>query len=87
MNNFTVTHDPAQEKFFIPFPEGEAVLHYKKIDEQTLDFYSTFVPTELRGKNIAATLVKAGLDYATTHHYKVIPNCSYVKLYLDRHSS
>jgi predicted GNAT family acetyltransferase len=87
MNHFTVTHDAAAQKFYIQFPEGEAALHYKKIDEKTLDYYSTFVPPQLRGKNIAAVLVKAGLDYANEHHYKIIPSCSYVKTYLQRHSS
>ncbi len=85
MNKPTVLHDVAQHKFFIEFPEGEAVLHYKQIDEKTVDYYSTYVPPALRGKNVAATLVQAGLDYAKQQGYEVIPSCSYVKLYMDKH--
>lgn len=80
-----VIHDPAAHKFYMPFPEGEAVLNYRQVDEQTLDYYSTYVPPALRGKKIAEQLVKAAFDYAREHRYRIIPGCSYVKLYMDRH--
>ncbi len=82
----TVLHDRTEHKFYITFPEGEAALSYSVVDDKTLDFYSTYVPPELRGGKIAQMLVKAGFDYAKANHYDVIPSCPYVKLYLERYS-
>ncbi len=81
----TILHDTTVHKFYMEFPEGEAVLSYEIVDEKTLNFYSTYVPPALRGKNIAQLLVKAGFEYAKAHHYQVIPGCSYVKVYQERH--
>ena len=55
-------------------------------DEKVLDFYSTFVPPELRGSGIAAQIVKEALAYAKENHYKIKPSCSYVADYIRRHS-
>ncbi|MGA2655422.1 MAG: GNAT family N-acetyltransferase [Gammaproteobacteria bacterium] len=81
----TVLHDATAHKFYISFPEGEAALSYAMVDDNTLDFYSTFVPPELRGRKIAQMLVEAGFAYAKEHHFQVIPSCPYVKVYLERH--
>lgn len=80
-----VLHDTTAHKFYMQFPEGDAVLSYHIVDDKTLDFYSTYVPPELRGRNLAQILVKAGFDYAKAQGYEVIPGCSYVKVYMERH--
>jgi predicted GNAT family acetyltransferase len=55
------------------------------LGKQTLDFYRTFVPDALRGRGIAAALTKRALDYADSIGYTVIPSCSYVERYMERH--
>lgn len=49
-------------------------------------FDHTFVPSELRGRGIAAMLVQTALDEARKQSWKVVPRCSYVAVYMDRHS-
>ncbi len=49
------------------------------------DIRSTFVPDQLRGKGIAAQLVKAACDYARKNGLKIKPTCSYADLWLKRH--
>ena len=62
-----------------------SILEYRVVDAQTLDFHHTYVPNELRGRGVAAVLAQAAFAYAKQHHYTVIPSCSYIAVYLQRH--
>jgi predicted GNAT family acetyltransferase len=44
----------------------------------------TFVPDELRGHGIAATLVRAALNEARQRRWKTVPRCSYVVGFIER---
>ena len=73
-----VLHDEAGHRFYIPLPSGhEALLLYRR-QEDTLDFYHTYVPESFRGKGLAEKVVEAGFRYAKEKGYKVIPTCGYV---------
>lgn len=61
-----------------------AVLAYELQEEGVVAFTHTFVPPELRGKNVAAILTKFALDDARSQGMKVAPQCSYVATYLER---
>lgn len=52
----------------------------------TLVLPHTFVPPALRGRGIAEKLVRAALDYARAEALSVEPTCSYVALFIERHS-
>ena len=45
----------------------------------------TEVPEAFRGRNYAATLARAALEYARDEHLRVIPVCPFVRSYLARH--
>ncbi len=66
--------------------DGEAV---GELDHRDQDGARTFTHTGVRtrheGKGLAAELVRRGLDDARTEGVRVIPACSYVATYLDRH--
>jgi len=65
--------------------EGKvAVLEYVEQDDGMLVFTHTFVPPELRGRNVAAILTKFALDDARRQGKKVVPQCSYVAAYMER---
>ena len=82
-----IKHEKSLKRFSSPVEGGpEAVLLYREVDSETLDFYSTQVPPEARGQGLAAKLVEAGLTYARAGGFKVIPTCSYVAAYLQKHS-
>lgn len=46
---------------------------------------STFVPTEYRGKGIAAQLTEAALQHAKDNTLKVQVFCPFIQMYMDKH--
>ena len=86
MSEFEVKHDREMTTFSIELDDGEAVLTYLPVGEDTLDFVQTYVPHAYRGQGIAAALATEAFEYARRHGYRVIPSCSYIKTYLKRHS-
>ncbi|MGD2135636.1 MAG: GNAT family N-acetyltransferase [Gemmatimonadales bacterium] len=79
-----IRHDEAQHKFVAKVDGNEAHLTYTTVDDETLEFRHTFVPSELRGRKLARQLVDAGFAYAREHGYTVIPTCSYVAKVVER---
>lgn len=80
-----IKHDKDNKRFYLKKENQVSELNYKKIDEQTLDYYRTFVPKPLRGQGIAARITAFALDYAKDNQFEVIPSCPYVKNYADKH--
>ena len=50
-----------------------------------LTFTHTEVPAALGGRGIAAALVREALAWARANHLRVVPACSYVAAYMQRH--
>jgi predicted GNAT family acetyltransferase len=48
-------------------------------------FTHTFVPDALRGRGIAAVLVRTALEEARRTGRRVVPRCSYVAEFIQRH--
>ncbi len=48
-------------------------------------FTHTMVPGELRGRGIAELLVRAALAEARRAGHRVVPRCSYVAKFIERH--
>ena len=46
---------------------------------------NTIVPEELRGGGIAAALTQAVLEEIRTRGLRIVPECSYVVRYIERH--
>lgn len=78
-----IRHDPDRGRFTAAVDGREATLSYRRVDDRTLDYTSTFVPPELRGRGVGARLVLHALDYAREHDQKVIPTCWFVGQVLD----
>ncbi|UZJ58750.1 N-acetyltransferase [Pseudomonas sp. KU26590] len=81
----SIHHDETGHQFEVNIDGYRAYLTYMDLGKETLDIYRTFVPNELRGRGIAAALTKMALDYADGIGYTVIPSCSYVERYMERH--
>ncbi|MGC9156830.1 MAG: GNAT family N-acetyltransferase [Candidatus Micrarchaeia archaeon] len=72
-------------KFYVKTPHGIAVLLYKPAGKGKINMYHTFVPDEDRGKGIAEKLAFAAFAYAKEKGLKVIPGCSYVSYFVEKH--
>jgi hypothetical protein len=54
-------------------------------DATTVEMVHTEVPAEYQGQGVAGELAKAALDWAQAKGFKVIPSCSYIKGYIEKH--
>lgn len=82
---FEVIHDKENQLFVTTVEGKEAYLRYSKKGNDTIDFIYTYVPNELRGKGLAAIVVKEGFKYAEENNLNVIPTCPYVRTFLERY--
>lgn len=80
------TRDAAQRRFEIRPADGAppAFLDYA-IEGDRVVVEHTFVPDELRGQGLAAALTRAALEEARRAGWKVVPACSYVAAFIERH--
>lgn len=79
-----VLHLPDSQRFEIQLESARAVLEYHQ-EGQQLIFTHTGVPAALEGRGLGGQLVRAGLEYARANGFKVVPQCSFVAGYLERH--
>lgn len=82
--NITVTNNVAAHRYEIAIEGNVAVLEYTKRDG-VITFTHTGTPEELRGRGLAALLTKQALDESRTEGLKIVPLCSYVDAYIQKH--
>jgi len=81
----TVYHNRLEHRFEATVEGRLAVCEYES-DARGWTFTHTFVPPELRGRGIAELLVRAALDVARAEGQGIVPACSYVAAFVERHS-
>jgi hypothetical protein len=73
--------------FYIPGEDDDdelkAEMTYLR-QENTMIIEHTEVSDELRGQNIGYQLVHTAVEYARTHHMKIIPMCTFAKAVFDK---
>jgi len=82
--NYEVKHNIEASRFEIDLGDNAAFLNYH-ISGNVITLIHVFTPPEFRGKGIAAQVAKYALDYARNNNLKVIPQCPYVRDYVERH--
>ena len=80
-----VQHLP-EEYCFVNLHEGhKAILAYRLFDnggKAAIDFNSTFVPPEFRGKGFAEKLVRTGIKWAKEQGYELHASCWYAAKFI-----
>jgi uncharacterized protein len=79
-----VKHNAAANRFEVTLDGHLSVCEYE-LAENNLVFKHTLVPPELRGRGVAEQLVRAGLAEARATGRRVVPACSYVAKFIERH--
>lgn len=80
-----VRHEGAARRYELAVDGHLAVCAYERVGNRMV-FTHTFVPPELRGRGIAEKLVRAALADARAQGVKVVPACSYVARFIERHA-
>ncbi len=79
-----VTNNTSAKRFETTVGGATAVLDYE-LKDGTLTLVHTGVPSSLEGQGIGGKVVKAALEYAKEEGLKVIPQCPFVRSYIERH--
>ncbi len=79
-----IHHDVANHRFEARIDGQLAVAEYELAGNEMI-FTHTFVPPALRGRGIAEKLVRAGLEDARRLGRTIVPRCSYVARFVERH--
>lgn len=80
-----IVHNPTASRFEATV-DGQLCVCQYRLFRNVMMLVHTGVPTALRGRGIAAALVRAALDHARAKGLKVRPDCSYAEAYMERHA-
>lgn len=83
-DEIVVRHNAAESRFEAVVEGLLSVADYK-LEGGTMVLTHTFVPPELRGRGVAEKLVRAALEWARAEKRRIVPACSYVGVFLQRH--
>ena len=79
-----VVHVPEKSRFERQGDGGYATLAYERGDGQ-VELTHTIVPQALEGQGIGSELVEAAIAWAREEELEVVPVCSFVRGWLERH--
>ncbi len=81
----SMIHDnPEASRFELPVGELLAFVDYRRVGT-VLTLTHAEVPPSLEGRGIGSQLVKGVLELIRARGETVIPRCSFVRRYLERH--
>ena len=80
-----VINNTDQRRFELETSSGLAIADYR-VSGDKLTIFHTEVPAALRGRGIGCRLVKGALEEVRKLGLKVVPQCWFVREYIDRNS-
>ncbi len=80
----TVRDNPSRNRFELQTAAGLAIANYRR-DDLTITITHTEVPRAVEGRGVGSALVKGMLDEVRREGRKVVPLCSFVRAYINRH--
>ncbi len=82
--DINIVHNEAAKRFETSIDGHVGYISYQERDGK-LVYDHTIVPQELGGRGVGSALVKHALNYARDNGKKVVPQCSFVASYIDKH--
>jgi predicted GNAT family acetyltransferase len=79
-----VIHNREERQFEIRAGDLVARLNYQ-ISGGRIDLVHTEVPRQLEGQGLGNQLAAAALTFAAQEKLTVVPTCSFVRAYIERH--
>ena len=65
--------------------EGETAFVTYVVEGERMALTHTIVPPEIEGRGVGSRLVRGALDRVRERGLKVVPQCSFVRGYIERH--
>ena len=65
--------------------DGHLAATYYRIADDVITFVHTEVPDALAGRGVGGKLVKGALDQVRAAGLKVVPQCPFVRAYIEKH--
>ncbi|WP_350561964.1 GNAT family N-acetyltransferase [Psychrobacter sp. CAL346-MNA-CIBAN-0220] len=79
-----INHNEQANRFETTLDGQTGYISYQERGD-TLVYDHTIVPQALGGRGVGSALVKHALDYARKYDKKVVPQCSFVSSYINKH--
>lgn len=79
-----IRHLAAAHRFEVNVDGYMCGLEYS-LRDKVMTITHTGVPSEVGGRGIAGELVRTALDTARREGWKVVPACSYARVWMERH--
>jgi predicted GNAT family acetyltransferase len=80
-----VRDNPARSRFELDADGVTAVANYRRDGGGVLTFTHTEVPPQARHGGIASRLIEGALAVVRARGWKIVPRCSFVEAYVDKH--
>jgi uncharacterized protein len=84
LKNIAVIHNEKEHCFEATVGGMKALLTYQRFPDRIV-YNHTEVPSALEGQGLAAKLAQTALDFARASHLRVVPQCSYIASYIQKH--
>ncbi|MBB5050138.1 hypothetical protein HNQ36_000086 [Afipia massiliensis] len=81
----TVQNNPALKRYELE-AEGHLAATYYSLSDGIITFIHTEVSKELEGKGVGSKLIKGALDQVRAAGLKVVPQCPFVKAYIEKYA-
>lgn len=82
--NLEILHEPAAGRFSARVEGWPCLLDYR-LQGTAMTILRTEVPEAVRGRGIAAELVRAAFEAARSAGWRVVPACDYAAAWVRRH--
>ncbi len=79
-----VADNEAERRFELE-EEGSTAFVTYVIDGDRMTLAHTIVPPEVEGRGVGSRLVRGALDAARERGLSIVPQCSFVRGYIERH--
>ena len=80
----SVIDNKAEQEFELTVDGYRAVAAYQ-LEGDTIVFTHTEAPPAIEGRGVGSKLIQAALDSARDRGLKVVPQCPFVRTYMDKH--
>src|SRR3712207_5930509 len=74
----------ARNRYEMTVNNATAFIDYRR-NADTIVLVHTEVPPEMEGQGVGSKLVRGALDDARQNGFRVVPHCTFVQKYLERH--